>query len=393
MKRVYWRPQKISKAALFAIGLVAVGGTLALEHFPVTKHHGDVQTKIVAAELADRGMKAIRQARLERGYDIDHRFDPAKSGMIGDAMTPVTSLPGHLEAKQTSVNPNFAAVAVELLQQAGVSEGDLVAVGCTGSFPALNLALFTAIDAIGAEPIVIHSAASSQFGANLPDMLWLDMERVLYEQGIISFRTSAATLGGFGDRARGMSDQSQSLLTASIERSSVKQLMPETLNDSIALRMSHYQSAAAGRPIAAYVNVGGGAASIHGADGRTAFGSGLSQDAPADAEAVDCVATRFALEGVPTINLAGAVPLAKSYGLPIAPQELPTVGDGGVFTSTRPSRLLAGVLLVVVLAMVRIYVWTDLWARLRTKFSDLSTGGSDGGLRVHSAPQGAELMV
>lgn len=393
MKRVYWRPQKISKAALFAIGLVAVGGTLLIEHFPCTRHHGDVQTKFLAAELADRGMKAIREARLERGLDIDRRFDPTESGMIGGAMTPVTSLPGHLEAKQTSVNPNFAAVAVELLQQAGVSEGDLVAVGCTGSFPALNTALFAAIEAIGAEPIVIHSAASSQFGANQPELQWLDMERVLYDQGIISFRTSAATLGGFGDRARGMSDESQALLAASLERSNVEQLEPETLNDSIALRMSHYQTAAAGRPIAAYVNVGGGAASIHGSAGRQTFGGGLTLDAPADAEAVDCVASRYSIQGIPTINLANAVSLAKAHGLPVAPEALPAVGTGGVFTSTRPSRLLAGLLLVVVLTMVRLYVWTDLWARLRTRFTELNSGGGDAGLRVHSGPQGAELMV
>lgn len=392
MKRVYWRPQKISKAALFAIGLVAVGGTLAIEQLPSVKHQGDVQTKIVAAQLANRGMEVIREARLALGDEFDTRFDPLQSGMIGAAMSPVTSLPAHLDAKQTSVNPNFAAVAVDLLQEAGVAEGDLVAVGCTGSFPALNTALFAALQAIGAEPIVIHSAASSQFGANQPDMMWLDMESLLYDQGIISFRTQAATLGGFGDRARGMSSESVELLQASLTRNGVEPILINNLKQSISLRMEIYRATAAGRPIKAYVNVGGGAASIHGDAGREAFGGGLTTRAP-NAATPDCVATRYIQQGVPVINLGNAVDLAKSFGLPVAPQETPVVGDGEVYTTSRPSRLLAALLLASVLGLVRVYVWTDWWARIRDRFTSLSDSGAQQALRLHTTAPGAEMMV
>ena len=393
MKRVYWRPQKISKAALFVIGLVAVGGTLTIERFAIERHAGDVQTKIVATQLADRGMKTIRATRVAMGHEFDHRFDPTDSGMVGAAMTGVTSLPGHLDAKQTSVNPNFAAVAVELLQQAGVGPGDLVAVGCTGSFPALNTALYAAIEALDAEPIVIHSAASSQFGANEPDLMWLDMERVLYDEGLISFRTTAATLGGFGDRGRGMSADSLTLLANSIERNGVDQLQVSRLKDSIEQRMDVYDTAAEGQPIAAYVNVGGGAASIHGDDGREAFGSGLTTALPHAADQVDCVAVRYVQAGVPVINLGNVKQLARAHGLPIAPQVAPAIGLGQVFATSRPSRIAAALLLVAVLAMVRAYVWTDLWARLKQRFALLNPPADQPALRVHAGAPGAELMV
>ncbi|QDU54996.1 poly-gamma-glutamate system protein [Aeoliella mucimassa] len=392
MKRVYWRPQKISKAALFAIGLVAVGGTLLLERFPTHHHQGDLQTKIVAAQLASRGMNAVREARQQRGHDFDRVFDPMQSGMIGTAMSPVTSLPGHLEAKQTSVNPNFAAVSVELLQKAGVGKGDLVAVGCTGSLPALNTCLFAAIEAIGAEPVIVHSVASSQFGANMPDMLWLDMEQVLYDEGIISFRSNAATLGGFGDRARGMDADSVALLKASLTRSNIPALEPNLLRESIDQRMDIYRTAAGNRPIKAYVNVGGGAASIHGEDGREAFGGGLTENMPAGADSIDCVATRFSKQGVPVINLGNTISLAKEFGLPTAPQEMPTIGDGPVYFSSRPNRLVATLLLIAVLGMVRVYVWTDLWARLRAKFTYFDSTHPDV-LRMEESPKGVELMV
>lgn len=387
MKRVYWRPQKISKAALFVIGLIAVGGTLAIEHFPVTRGSGNRQTKLVAAGLAQRGMQAIREARLEKGLEIDRHFDPTDSGMVGTAMSSITSLPGHLDAKQTSVNPNFAAVAVELLGRSNVGEGDVVAVGYTGSFPALNTCLCAAIEAMGAEPIIIHSAASSQFGANEPRLMWLDMENTLYDEGIISFRSTAATLGGFGDRARGMSDESQTLLSDSISRNHVTALTPNTLKQSINLRMELYQRQAAGRPIAAYVNVGGGAASIHGDEGREAFGGGLVEDVPGEADQVDCVASRFAQQGIPVVNLGNVVSLAKRFNLPVAPQTLPAVGTGTAFVASGPSRLLAAVLLACVLGLVRAYVWTDLWARLAAKFTHTAKPQQE--LRI----AGAELMV
>ncbi len=393
MKRVYWRPQKISMAALFAIGLVAVGGTLLIERFPVTSNADDTQTKMVAAQLAARGMNAIREARLAKGHQFDPRFDPSDSGMVGSAMSPVTSLPAHLDAKQTSVNPNFAAVAIELLQQAGAGEGDVVAVGCTGSFPALNTALFAAVEAMGAEPVIIHSAASSQFGANEPDFMWLDMERVLYDEGIISFRSQAATLGGFGDRARGMSTESKELLHAAIERGGIAMLQIDTLKQSIRRRMDAYHVAAAGRPIKAYVNVGGGAASIHGDDGRAAFGGGLTIGLPADAESIDCVAARFARQGIPVVNLGNAVALANAFGLPIASEVVPAVGSGEVFGQSRPSRIMAAVLLALVLGLVRGYVWTDLWARVQQRLKLLATSGAEHELQLHRGPKGAELMV
>jgi poly-gamma-glutamate system protein len=57
--------------------------------------------------------------------------------------TSLTTDAGNLEAKQTAINPNWAAVIVDLLQQANVKERDPVAVSFSGSFPALNIAVGT----------------------------------------------------------------------------------------------------------------------------------------------------------------------------------------------------------------------------------------------------------
>ena len=54
-----------------------------------------------------------------------------------------------------------------------------VAVGLSGSFPAMNVAVYSALYELGVEPIIISSTAASQWGANDPNFTWLDMEAVL----------------------------------------------------------------------------------------------------------------------------------------------------------------------------------------------------------------------
>ena len=97
------------------------------------------------------------------------------------------------------MNPNFAAVVVEWLKELGVKSGDVVAVGASGSFPAMNIAVYAALHELGIEPIIISSTAASQWGANEPSFTWLDMEAVLRKSDVFPYKSVAASLGGVGD--------------------------------------------------------------------------------------------------------------------------------------------------------------------------------------------------
>jgi poly-gamma-glutamate system protein len=364
MKRVYWRPRKASKPLLFAIGLVALAGAIVAEHPPQGTRGGAEDLQLAAARLADRSFLAIRDERIRRGHKFLRRFDPGQTGLVGEAMSLTTSLPADLESKQTSVNPNFAAAIVDMLQRAGVRKGDRLAIGCTGSFPAFNVCLAAAVETMNLRPTMIHSVSSSQYGANHPDFLWLDMENLLYESGLISFQSDAATLGGYGDRAVGTSAEVRAALAASIERNRVQPLAVTRLAQSIDARMEFYRAASEGQPIAAYVNVGGGAASIRGSKGKAVLKPGLNQGAKTDFTGIDCVAARFAAEGVPVIHLADAVGLAREYGLPIAPLSLPAVDAGGLHTA-EPNRVLASLVLLVILVTLHVCIWSDFWERCK----------------------------
>lgn len=175
MKKIYWRPQGISLAALVLICTFSLGGFIFVEKFQKRVKQPYYQEKIAAARLALEAFEFLKEERLRQGFQIDPEIDPVRSGLIGSAMTLVTSDAGDLEDKQTSINPNFAAVVVEMLKKVKVKEGDPVAVSFTGSFPALNISVCAAVQTLKLKPIIISSLASSQWGANNPDFLWVDM--------------------------------------------------------------------------------------------------------------------------------------------------------------------------------------------------------------------------
>ncbi|RLB46251.1 MAG: poly-gamma-glutamate system protein, partial [Deltaproteobacteria bacterium] len=262
MKKLYWRPPHVSRTALSLVAIVAVGMLVLVESYPVVRKQDHYGARIAAARLSRDCMEAIKAEKLRLGHKPDPEVDPAETGIIGESLTAVTSNTGFLSAKLTSANPNFAAVLVHLLIEAGVSQGDVVAMGASGSFPGLNVSTYAAIKTLGLKPIIIASTSSSEWGANHVDYLWLDMDRTLQDKQLIDFGAMAATHGGIDDLGVGMTKQGRALLDVAMDRNGVRKLEPTSLADSINKRMGLYDEIASNRPIKAYINVGGGSASV-----------------------------------------------------------------------------------------------------------------------------------
>jgi poly-gamma-glutamate system protein len=155
MRKIYWRPQSTPVFAFVLIALFSLAGMLAVERYRIEDKKPQYQKKVQASRLALEAMELVKSERLRRGIPIDKEADPAASGLIGSFVTSVTTDAGNLEAKQTAINPNWAAVIVDLLQQANVKERDQVAVSFSGSFPALNIAV--ALKTLNLRPTIISS--------------------------------------------------------------------------------------------------------------------------------------------------------------------------------------------------------------------------------------------
>ena len=325
------------------------------------------EVKLQAARETARAFAFLKQQFLAHGFEIDPVNDPAQTGLIGLENSPITTSSGNLTAKLTSINPNFAALVVQFLHEAGVRRGDAVAVGMTGSFPALNVATLMAIQALGARPLVITSVGASSWGANRPTWTWLDMEHELYQAGLIPAVSIAASYGGADDVGRGLSPEGRALLDSAITRNGIPKIHVLPLAKSIELRMQRYREAAAGRPIRAYVNIGGGVASLGTTEAGYLLRPGLNRPEERvflKGLPVQGVVYRFLAQGVPVVHLLEIVRLARRYGLAVAPAVTPEPGIGPLFWEPRYSVGVVVLLLLVNALLLWLLPHYDLVGRI-----------------------------
>jgi poly-gamma-glutamate system protein len=363
---MYWRPQRMSARVLLLIAAVVAGSLAAVEVVRVRERQPMYKEKLAAAMLARRAFNVIREERFKRRIPIDPEVDPQRSGLIGELISPVTTNTGHLAAKQTSINPNFAAIVVDMLRRAGVKAGDTVAVGLSGSFPALNIAVLAAVKTSRMRAVIVASVGSSQWGANHPEFMWPDMEGALIKWGLFQQGSAALSLGGIDDRALGMSKKGRKLLEEAIRRSGVPAFDVKDFGDSLDKRMALYQEKAGEAEIRAYVNVGGGTTSVGTRIGKDLFEAGLNKRMPRGASQIDSVMTRFMARGVPVIHISKISRLAQRYGLPEQPKTMPRAGEGDIFVRQTYSLWLAAGALALAVIMLFAFLRLDLGHRLFT---------------------------
>lgn len=371
MKKVYWRPRTVSRTALLLIAILSVVGLLIAEHTKKVQKRPYGDLKMAAATRAQEAMEWIKEVRINEGPPIDDENDPAETGLIGLPNSVITSVHGVLPAKQVSINPNFAAVVVEMLKEAGVSDGDAVALGLSGSFPALNICAIAACEVIGAEPLVISSASASEWGANVPTLMWIDMERILVEKEILHTRSLAVSPGGPKDQGPDTKAGRDAILEG-VRRNELAFIECDTLEDHVEKRMETYRNKLADRPIKAYINVGGGATSVGTHIGKDLFEPGLNLVPPARVARLPGVMPKLSQQGVPCIHLVNIVDLATRYGL-IEYLPEPTdreydqrskVGDAGVFKAIDYQKPMVVSVLAAILMALWGFIRTDIGFRL-----------------------------
>lgn len=281
------------------------------------------QREQAAVALMMRAIDTLAGERTRRGPRINRRYDPLGTGLIGEEWTVITTSLGSLSAKRTTVNARWAGVLARLLSELGLQPGDVVAAGFSGSFPALNVAVLAAAETLEVHLVAVASLGASMWGANHLQWTWLDMEKTLYERGVIHQRSVAYSLGGNEDRGRGLAPEGRQALLALARRHGVRLLLPESLEDAVHQRLSLVEREAArrSRPLRAYVNVGGNEASLGRCVAILNVKPGLvwPRDVPAcvgEGE-VPGMISHMGRRGVPVIHLLNIRALALRYGIPI----------------------------------------------------------------------------
>ncbi len=367
MKKLYWKPGKISWKIHLVIAIIALLCLMSVEHFQVKikqRHYG---LKFKAASIMKDAMDVLKAFRIKNIGEPDPEYDPTGSGMIGALTSPITSNTGYLAAKQSTINPNWAAVIVMMLTKAGVHKGDTIATGFSGSFPMMNLAVLSAAEAMNLKVVGISSAAGSTWGANIDRFTWLDMEQILKEKKILSNWSVAASLGGAKDRALGMSQEGKRLLRNTIDRYNIELIYVKKRFDNIEKRMNIYQVHAGDQSIKAFINVGGGTISIGGPAGKKLFKSGVNLKVPKKIEGVDGIMSRFAKQDTPVIHISGISKLAARYKMPMATDfkgTIPSVGEGDIFIRYEYNPWLVITMLLLISLMLILFIKMDIGYRI-----------------------------
>ena len=324
------------KAAVYALGLLSLAAVLLLQlagEKPVAVHEAMRR----AAGLMSRAAAAVRACREAGGVPLDSAVDVNRTGLIGLGSSPITTSLGNLEAKRTTTNPDFAALVVHLLDQAGVRSGDSIAVGASGSFPALTVAAVCAAESMGVRALVIGSLGASEWGANDPRFDWLSLALCLRQWGLLSFETLAVSVGGDGDVGKDMIPGGREMLREQTRSSGLPFLEEPDLEKNVSRRLALYARAAGAAGVRAFVNIGGGYANLGTDSEILKLSPGLaafSHLPPAERRGVIFA---MAARGVPVIHLLYIKGLCDRYQLPWDPKPLPDPGHGPLYEIRRVS--------------------------------------------------------
>ena len=333
----------------------------------VTFRASDYELKITSAEKMENALNVLK--KYGRKYPFLSR-DPFDTRLVflNTETSPLLTDIGKYEAKSTVLKPNFSALIIDQFSKSGLNKGDTIAVSMTGSMPGANIAVLMACEAMELEYILISSLGASSWGATDMNLSWPKMEKILYDNNLISKVSDKFTYGGGADYLK-RGTRYRKIYGGESKRVSIDSLMislypnktmddlfilyglsnDEVLNDStgtilktsINQRISFYEKSCPDGSLScfdAYVNVGGGVASF-GYKGKNKLKDNFGYVKASDVldvlpsfEKRNSVMAKFAESNIPLINITEIEKLIKGtdigyFNSPII-AELDQIGNG-----------------------------------------------------------------
>ena len=353
---------------LVLCALVSLGMLAAVMSLDSTPRGQNTQPGIAASRSMEMAIKALRESYLSRGLQFDESIDPNHTALIGVEYSEMVTTLGNADAKRSTTNPNVAGLVVRLLIEAGVRRGDTIAVGCSGSFPAMTIATLAATRALGVHPVVILSLGSSSFGADRVDWTLLDILESLKKNDLIDVPVAGVSLGGADDVGNDFDPETKKILTEKIRTSGMPMICEPDLPKNVARRMEIYSGSMPATRIAAFVNIGGSQADL-GVDPlvlKLEPGVNREMTLPEKEERYGVVFA-MAKRHIPVVHLLHIKGLLLKYGLPWDPTPLPKVSteDFSQSRSTLSASLIAAMsLYFVLIAMIFILHRKEFFGRL-----------------------------
>lgn len=246
---------------LFINGLIGLILIIVASYIPENKQTFSPPELQKAAKIMEKSLDIISSYCRKNNININEIYDPFNTGLIGSEISEITTTTGHLEAKRTTINPNFAALIVNLLMEAGVNNGDTIAIGCSGSFPALLIASLSAAKAMNLNSRVILSIGSSSYGATNINFTLLDIYNLILDNNIVDSKPIAVSLGGENDIGKEFDEDIVKTIKSKIQSNGIPFIYEKNLQSNVLKREALYFTTK-NIDIKAFINSGGGFANM-----------------------------------------------------------------------------------------------------------------------------------
>ena len=104
-------------STLLALSIIAMVGFIISLNSTKVEVSSSYDIKVKAAMNMQESMNILKSSRMVSGVFIDDENDPNETGLVGSPFSLITTDEGDLDAKLTTLDPNFAAGMVELMTQ------------------------------------------------------------------------------------------------------------------------------------------------------------------------------------------------------------------------------------------------------------------------------------
>ena len=327
---------------------ILLAGTFVAESFFRKPQQLDYAGEMNASVgLTKTWFSLIDQLKKDRGVKSDVPSNVTYSYMLGDEWSEITTTLGSLVAKETSTNPDFSALTVRLLHEAKISKGDKVGVALSGSFPSLSIAVLAALQTMGIDAVVMSSAGASTYGANQPEVTWMDMETKLIKSGGMKYKSCLVSIGAGEDAGSGLSDEGLQRIRQAATRNEVQLFIPETLSKSMEKRAGLFQSA----KISLLINIGGSQTMLGNCPHSTSIPNGLHAKIASCRDDSRGLIARMNEQGIPFIQLLDIKNLAGQYGMAVSPG-INYAGSTNLYSTTRSEKPVLALILFLCLTPV-----------------------------------------
>jgi poly-gamma-glutamate system protein len=341
---------KVSNKHLLILSAISIILTLIIVMSVQKKAHPKWEVMAMASLKTRQAAHSLRELRALKNIPINLRTDPMESGFIGQEFSPITTTIGNLDAKQTSTNPDFAALFIRWFDELQLEPEDTVVIHISASFPALSIAAIISCEIYGLEPLIMSSAGASSYGANLPGLTYWDIENYLYQRGSIVHRTCYATPGGQDDNGSSLWEDGLEIIKSAANRNHYPLTILENLDKVILAKLEFITHTSS---LKLFMNIGGNQSAMGNTSCSINIPTGLIKEKlncqPKNPGLIHAINDR----GIPIIHLLNIRNIAISNGISLLPSDQNRPGQGDVyFIKERPVWLSFILLPVLIVAII-----------------------------------------